>query len=221
MKLLKSAALGVALGFGAVLLGTAAHAADKYVPPLVSDVSDAEAGKSKWTGLSVEAGVGVTSSSVDVSIPGFGSLFDSSSTDWAGHIGIGYDVLLTPHVVVGVLARAQMTGADYSVLQTKFGDRDIEYMIGARAGWLPKANGDWMIYGLLGYQFAKIDLKGGAPDADQNSWVLGAGLEGMLNDHWYLGLEATSNIPNGETIAKTVNLEATDYTGKIRLGYRF
>jgi opacity protein-like surface antigen len=214
--------LALAAACGAVLgLVSAAHAADKYVPPLVSDVSDAAAGKSKWTGLSVEAGLGVTSSSVDVGIVGFGSLLDSSSTDWAGHIGIGYDVLITPHIFVGVLARAQMTGADYTVLKTKVGDRDIEYMIGGRIGFVPKVDGDWAVYGLVGYQFASIDING-APDADQNSWVLGAGLEGMFNDHWYLGVEATSNLANGGTVAGTpINLEATDYTGKIRLGYRF
>jgi hypothetical protein len=215
-RLALAAACGAVLGFVST-----AQAADKYVPPIVQDVADPGSGKSKWTGLSVEAGLGVTSSSVEVGVVGFGSLFDTASTDWAGHIGIGYDVLITPHIFVGVLGRVQMTGADYSVFTTKIGDRDIEYMIGGRIGWVPKADGDWAIYGLVGYQFASIDVTGG-PDADQNSWVLGAGIEGMLTNHVFLAVEATTNLSDGETIAGTpINLEATDYTGKVRLGYRF
>lgn len=214
--------LALAAACGAVLgLVSTAHAADKYVPPLVSDVSDAAAGKSKWTGLSVEAGLGVTTSSVDVGLVGVGSLFDASSTDWSGHVGIGYDVLITPHIFVGVLARAQMTGADYTVLKTKVGDRDIEYMIGGRIGFVPKVDGDWAVYGLVGYQWASIDVNG-FPDADQNSWVLGAGIEGMMTNHVFLAVEATANLADGETVSGTpFTLEATDYTGKIRLGYRF
>ncbi len=173
-----------------------------------------------WTGLSIEAGFGMTASAVDIGAPGVGTLLTLGDTAWAGHLGIGYDHMISRHLVVGVLARAEINELAYSVAGTKLGDTDIEYTVGARVGWVPRS--DWMIYALAGYRFGKLDLAAGFGDTSKNGWVLGGGVEAMMTDNVFVGLEYAAALGDSERVANTpVSLEATEHTGKVRLGYRF
>ena len=45
-----------------------------------------------------------------------------------------------------------------------------------------------MIDGLCPYRFASLDT-GGAPDIDANAWLVGGGIEAMLTDNWFIGVE--------------------------------
>ena len=187
-------------------------------PAAVEDVAPA---KSIWTGLYIEGGLGITSSTVDAG-PTLLSIGDSAIS---GHVGIGYDHMLMPHIVVGLLARAEMSDLSYSAFSEKIAKRDLEYMVGGRIGFVPRS--DWMIYGLAGYRFANLDIVD-QPNANQNGWVLGAGLEAMLTDHMFIGLEYTANLTGKDTVdvgtqkaPDLIDFGVTDHTGKARVGWKF
>lgn len=189
-------------------------------PAAVEDVAPA---KSIWTGLYIEGGLGMTSSGMEISSGG--KAFSYNDTSWVGHIGVGYDHMILPHIVVGVLARAQIDNLDYKIGSTPLADRDIEYMVGGRLGFVPRQ--DWMIYGLAGYRFANLDIVK-APNANENGWVLGAGIEAMLTDHVFVGLEYTANLTGKDTVnfgapatPILIDVGVTDHTGKARVGWKF
>lgn len=224
MKISRWAAIAVAI----TVCSSNAGAADLLrpskaaAPAAVEDVAPA---KSIWTGLYIEGGLGITSSTVDAGPIGGPTLLSIGDSAISGHVGIGYDHMLMPHIVVGVLARAQIDNLDYKAIDTSMADRDIEYMVGGRLGFVPRS--DWMIYGLAGYRFANLDFVD-QPNANQNGWVLGAGLEAMLTDHMFIGLEYTANLTGKDTVdvgtqkaPDLIDIGVTDHTGKARVGWKF
>lgn len=222
-KFIWRVALAASVGF---VLGITsnAYAADKGGQDYLDPTTIAAAPVTKkdlWTGLYVEGGLGLTSSNVDVGMAGVGNLLTLGDTAWSGHLGIGYDYLVSPHVFVGAWARVHMDDLSYSVIGTKLADSQVYYSVGGRVGWVPRS--DWALYVLAGYQFANLDTVG-APDIDSNAWLVGGGIEGMLTDHWFIGLEAVAALGESDNTAagiKGISTEVTDYTGKVRLGFKF
>jgi len=198
-----------------VAVGNAAKAegiTDFYAP-----AESAKGGvKDVWTGLYVGAGAGLKSQELDA-----GGFVTLGETSWAGDIRVGYDYMFAPHWVFGVFGQIGMDNIDYKLGGTKFADTDIAYQLGGRLGFVPRS--DYMIYGLVAYEWSKVDFIGGIADVGGSSWVLGAGLEVALTDHLFLGAEGTVNLGSDDTINVfgPVNVEASDYTGKLRLSYKF
>lgn len=214
---------GIAMA-GVVAIASTAHAADKggaYYDPVAAVTAPAADG-AKFHGLSIEAGLGITSSNVDVGVVGGGTLATLGDSSWSGHLGIGYDWQMS-NLVLGVFGRVAMNDLGYSFAGAKVGDTDVDYMLGGRIGWVPRASGDWMLYGLVAYKWADIDvLVPGVGDASANSWVIGGGIEAMLTDHVYLGAEITADVsPDGDTVGGIANVESENYAGTLRVGYRF
>lgn len=208
-------------------LSVPALAADKGGPEYYDPVKEVAQGPAKkkhhFSGFSVEVGAGLTASNAEVGPVGGPTFLTIGDTAWSGHLGIGYDYQNGP-LVLGIQGRVGMNDISYSAFGTTAGDTDIEYSLLARIGWVPRPNGDWMLYLIGGYKWADIDLAGGIPASDpsKNSWVLGGGVELMLTDAVYLGAEMTYDIaPQDDNVGGIVNVETTDYTGTVRLGYRF
>lgn len=196
-----------------------AKAADLAKPqPAPAAVEDVAPAKSVWTGLYIEGGLGITSSTVDAGPIGGPTLLSIGDSAISGHVGIGYDHMLMPHIVVGLLARAEMSDLSYSVFSEKLAKRDLEYMVGGRIGFVPRS--DWMIYGLGGYRYSNLDIVQ-QPNSKQNGWVVGAGLEAMMTDHVFVGLEYTANLSKRDAVPGLAWFETADHTGKARIGFKF
>jgi len=203
-----------------------AYAADKggadYYDPVAAVAQGPAAKKHNFSGVSVELGAGITSSTAEVGPVGGPTFLNIGDSAWYGHVGLGYDWQNGP-LVLGIHGRAAMSDINYSVFGTKAGDTEVEYMLLGRVGWVPRPNGDWMLYLLGGYKWADIDLVSGlgGTDPSKNSWVLGGGVELMLTDNVFAGVELLADVaPQDDTISG-INVETTDYTGVARIGYRF
>jgi len=210
-----------------LLMSAPAMAADKggpdYYDPVAEVAKGPAAKKHHFQGFSVEVGAGLTASNAEVGPVGGPTFLSIGDTAWSGHIGVGYDWQSGP-LVVGLHGRVGMNDIDYSAMGTKAADTKLDYSLLARIGWVPRPSGDWMLYLIGGYRWGELDLAAGIPvsNPDKNSWVLGGGVELMLTDAVFLGAEMTYDIaPKDENVGGIVNVETTDYTGTVRLGYRF
>jgi len=208
-------------------LSAPAMAADKGGPQYYDPVQAVAQGpvekKHHFQGLSVELGAGITSSNAEVGPINGPTFLSIGDTAWYGHLGVGYDWQNGP-LVLGLHGRVSMNDIDYSAMGTKAADTKLDYALLARVGWVPRPSGDWMIYLIGGYRWGELDLAGGIPvsDPSKNSWVLGGGVELMLTDNVYAGLELMADVaPQDENVGGIVNVETSDYTGVARLGYRF
>lgn len=208
---LRTAAVAIA---AFVLWHAPAKAADLAMPS-VSVPEEIAKGPTKadvWTGVYVEGGLGVTSSNVEA-----GGLLTLGDNAWSGHLGLGADWMFSKHLVAGLWGRVHMDDVSFSIANTKLADTKLHYSVGGRLGFVPRD--DWMVYALLGYRFASLDTVG-APDIDTNAWLVGGGIEAMLTDHWFIGLEAQAALGQSDTLGG-VKIEATDYSGTARLGFKF
>ena len=188
-----------------------------------------------WTGVYIEAGLGTTSGNGEVAIPGFfrATLGDAA---WSGHLGVGYDYIVAPHLLIGMLGRVEWSGVSYDVTLGSLGiplaeNDNPEWMIGGRIGFIPRS--DWMVYGLVGYKFADLDIRldnfvnnfiqvGSVENPSRDGWVLGVGLEVMATDCIFVGLEYTAHLANSDRIDNSpIRVETTDHSGKVRAGLKF
>lgn len=196
---------------------TAAVAADLGGPAYAGG-GDVPAAKNPWGGIYVEGGAGLTASTLDLSEGGDSvSLGDNSYT---GHVGVGWDFAApNSHLVLGVLARYELSDVGFKAFGETLADAQHSWMLGARAGYAP---GPWMIYALAGYRWSKLEPNAELEVGDINtsSVVLGGGIEVLLGNHVFAGLEYTAALEAGESV-DDLNVDATEHTGKARIGWKF
>lgn len=208
---LKHAAVAIA---AFVLWAAPAKAEGISIPPAAvpEDIAKGPTKADVWTGFYVEGGLGLMSSNIDAQVITLGD------TSYTGHLGIGADWMFSPHWVAGVWGRVHINDLSFSAFGTKLADTSVYYSIGGRLGFVPRD--DWMLYGLVGYRFSSLDTIAGVPDIDTNAWLVGGGLEVMLTDNWFLGVEGVAALGQSETLGP-VKIDATDYSGTVRLGFKF
>jgi len=225
-----------------------ANATDLYSPSLKDESAPAES-RNMWTGFSMEAGLGVGMSEAELDYGDNVNFLDANATsgasDVVGHIGLGYDYMFAPGWVIGILGRMDMSQVEHEAslgfgpakIVAKGDSETISWLVGGRLGYAFAPN--WMAYGLVGYKFAN-DMEYSvalSPCAGctakvskpRNGWVLGAGLETMINSHWFLGAEYTATLVDSETLATIedggyvgkLDVDGTDHAAKVRFGYRF
>lgn len=196
---------------------TAAVAADLGGPAYAGG-GDVPAAKNPWGGIYVEGGAGLTASTLDLSEGG--ESFSLGDNSYTGHIGVGWDFAVPDSpFVLGVLARYELSDVGFKAFGETLADASHSWMVGARAGYAP---GPWMAYVLAGYRWSELEphdeLEIG--DINTSAVVLGAGIEVLLGRGLFAGLEYTTQIEAGETI-EGVGIDASEHTGKIRVGYKF
>lgn len=211
--------LWAALAFA--VLSFPAAAADKagVTPPIPPVFDESPSPMTVWSGFYVEGGFGLNISNLEVGEVGEGSLATLGDSSWAGHLGVGYDKMISPNVLIGALARVEFNDVAHSIGGEDIGESDIGYMIGVRLGWVPQQ--DAMLYALLGYKWSDLDLNpelGG--DLGREGWVVGGGLELMLTDNWGIGAEYAATLFDSDSV-DGVSLEETDHAAKLRLLYKF
>lgn len=205
-----------------IVIGVALYGATAKAEGLLERVAPAAeasepARKNPWTGPYIEGALGLSAGTLDISEGG--DSITLGDTAWGGHIGVGYDwAVPNSPVVLGLLARYELTDVGYSVLGEIGADAKDAWMVGGRVGYAP---GAWMAYVLAGYRWSDLDPSENAiGDIDTSTWVLGGGLEVLLGQGWFAGVEYTAALESGETI-EGVGLDATEHTGKVRVGYKF
>ena len=211
------AALAVAV------LSMPAFAADKgsVLPPsLIPSFDESPSPMTVWNGFYVEAGFGLNVSELDVGAVGGGTLATLGDSSWGGHFGFGYDKMVSPNLLLGVLARVELGDVSHALAGTEIGESDLAYMVGGRFGWVPRE--DAMLYLLAGYKWSDLDLSAaaGGGSADRNGWVIGGGIEIMLSEHWGLGSEYAATLFEDDAVTG-ISLEETDHAAKLRLLYKF
>jgi opacity protein-like surface antigen len=192
------------------------HAEGIFTPPSVKDVVEAP-NKNPWEGLYVEGGFGLSAGTLEASM---GESITFGDTSYVGHVGGGYDLAIKgSHVVVGVLGRYEVSDVAFDAFGENLADVKNSWMVGARLGWAP---GPWMIYALGGYRWAKLDPNPefDVSDVDVNGWVLGGGVEVLLGNGWFAGLEYLASLEAGEKV-EGINIDATEHSGKVRVGFKF
>lgn len=195
---------------------TAAAAADLGGPAYASE--PAPAAGNPWTGPYIELGAGLTASNLDLSMEGESVTLGDNA--FAGHVGVGYDwAVPDSRIVLGVLARYEISDIDHKAFGETLADAKSSWMLGGRVGYAP---GPWMIYALAGYRWAKLDPNAELEVGDINtsSVVLGGGIEVLLGNHVFAGLEYTAALEAGESV-DDLNVDATEHTGKARIGWKF
>lgn len=193
-----------------VLMVTGAQAADLggYGEDL------AQAKRDLWTGFYVEGGLGATSSNVEIE-----NMVTLGDISYAAHIGIGYDMLIAKHIVVGAFGRLALEDISHDVGGFNVADTQYSYMVGARAGFTPR--NDWMLYALVGYKWSELDFNNQITnsDADRGGFVLGGGIEAFLTDSLFVGFEVTTTMYDDETL-QGVKIDSDEYTGMMRFGFK-
>lgn len=212
-----------------LMCGVHANAADLLKPSAAviptPQVEAPDYNRATWSGAYIEAGLGMSVGQVEVGIVGKGPLATLSDSAIVGHVGIGYDHMIMPHVVVGILGRAQIDEVNHKLDGESLAGTDITYVAAGRIGWVPR--NDAMIYVLAGGSWSGLDFKGAdAPNGTSRfGWVFGGGVELMLTDHIGVGLEYTATMYDSDKIvvdeATSANLESTDHAGKARVLFKF
>lgn len=174
-----------------------------------------------WTGPYIEGSIGVTSSDAELGIVGLGDIIQLGESGFVGGIGAGYDVMFAPGWVAGVLARVDFDTVEYKAFGADLADHSETYTIGGRLGFVPAD--DVMFYALVGYQFGDLDLSStvGGGSVSRDGWVLGAGIETMLSEHFGIGAELSTAIMDDETVGGLVTVDQEEYTGKVRALWKF
>lgn len=192
-----------------VLMATGAQAAD-----LGGYKDYAEVKKDLWSGFYIEGGVGATSSNVEVA-----DMITLGDISYAAHVGVGYDLLVAPRIVLGVLGRLAIEDASHDFGGLNIADTQYSYMLGARAGFVPTK--DWMLYALVGYKWSELDFNNqlGIGDTTRGGVVLGGGIEAFLTENMFVGFEATTTMYDDESVGG-INIDSNDYTGVLRFGFK-
>ncbi|HMJ40960.1 MAG TPA: outer membrane beta-barrel protein [Pseudolabrys sp.] len=196
-----------------------------------------------WTGLYVNGGVGYgawaadTTTQLPSGFPGAGTCILCTNEvqggkGWLGVVGIGYDHLLTPKILVGLLANYDLSSLKGTLQdQLPFFAGDIKqtsaWSIGGRAGWL--VTPQVLTYANAGFTSARFSgtnmvftvtpFSGTAsgnttPAFTTNGWFLGGGMEVAVGSGWFWRNEYRYARYKNQTLADTGPVIAADINFK-------
>lgn len=171
----------------------------------------------QWTGGYIEGSLGTQSSTIEL-----GGAIKPGDTGYLVGVGLGYDFQVHQQWLLGALVRYDISDISYTVGGVQMADASNGWMIGGRVGFIP--TGDWMLYGLAGYRWSKLDFSiPGISDQSRGGLVAGGGMEASLGK-MFIGIEGTGTFYQDESIpagAIPVSLESIDYQARVRVGYKF
>ena len=140
-----------------------------------------------WTGFYVGAGVGYSAGTSEVSDPF--SKIDVGLRGVQGIVSAGYDLQVSPNVVLGVLVDYAFGDVDGDVSPLRFTVSN-QWAVGARAGFLATARSLWYVNG--GWTRSDFDVtEPGFTSVSKslNGFFVGGGVEQALSRNVSLKLE--------------------------------
>lgn len=180
MKFMRTAIRGFSVG-AALALSVTAVSADGYTGVKAGPYDR----PFSWTGFYLGAGVGYSAGTSELT-PG---TTDISLQGAQGVVSAGYDVQVSPNVVLGVLVDYAFGDVDGDLFPLRFTISN-QWAVGARAGFLATARSLW--YANAGWTRADFDLT--VPgftlvDKSLNGFFVGGGVEQALSRNVSLKLE--------------------------------
>lgn len=172
-----------------------AKAADLYKPELPAPVVEAvtPAATEYRTSCYITGSVGMGITQADVG----GITFSDNGATWGA--GGGCDIV-TGSFLLGALANASWTETG--------GSYDPSYQIGARAGVLVSPH--VLAYATGGWTLADFGVE------NFDGYFVGGGVEILINQHLFAGLEYTANVYNDE-----LGVDPMSHAVRARAGWRF
>ncbi len=168
-----------------------------------------------WTGPYIGVAFGGTSG--DAETGGLSFDYDNGT---AASILAGYNFQNGNFVYGGELAYSSVSDMVLAPV-VNGGDDTLDSMVDLR-GRLGYATGNALFYGALGYAWADTTING-TDSASADGMSLGVGVDYLVNDQFFLGLDYTSRDLSGtnENPANTFDFDTTVNTVSLRLGLSF
>ena len=213
---MRTAILAVALA----LTATAANAADlgPQKPAVVTEPIIEVLPAVFKTTCYIEGSIGIGISSYDVTGDGASVSFSDHGTIGGLAAGCDYRIPSTPFAVGAI------GGVDFSNVTSKFSDGDDtakvtsepSYYIAGKVGFVPLDH--VMIYGMAGASWSELTAKSGGDKGSEafQGWIVGAGVDLMLNRNVVLGARYTADLVEGEQ-----GFDPTNHVVRATLGWRF
>lgn len=224
-RLIFAVAAVVALGAG--------HAVAEGLPSRGS-AKGAVAGPN-WNGFYIGVGLGGGTlgtdevTTIDVGTPGEPPIVSAnpygSDSGLFGTVAIGYDRVIAPGWVVGVLADYDFGSSISADAVGSSVDHNHSWSVGGRLGFL--AGPSTLVYATGGYTQAELD-RSDLGTFTFNGYFVGAGFETFLLQNWTLKLEYRYSKFEDETLpfplsgdGFVTDLDADLHTARLVLSYRF
>jgi len=213
---MKKYALAVALA----LTATAANAADLGPPkPVVVTEPIIDVLPAVFrTSCYIEGSIGIGINSYDVTGEGASVSFSDHGTIGGLAAGCDYRIQSTPFAIGAI------GGVDVSNVTSKLRDGDDtdkitsepSYYLAGKVGFVPLDH--VMVYGLAGASWSELTAKSGGDKGSENfnGWLVGAGVDLMLNRNVTLGARYTADLIDGEQ-----GFDPTNHVVRGTLGWRF
>ncbi len=220
-------------GAGTITAAGAGQAAD--LPSRNVPVFAAPAAMS-WAGFYVGVNAGVSWNAYSSRFSDYAGNPDIAKNKFGGIAGgqVGYN-WVSGNILFGVEADlSKFIGGGIFVNKGLRGIRQKNDWLGTARGRVGIISGDMMAYVTGGVAFGgvknKSDFSAPLPKSDSRTrvgWVVGAGVEKMLNANWTIGLEAlyvdlgSRNVPLPANTTKTGRFSNSAAIARLKLNYKF
>lgn len=178
-----------------------------YMPPIEVDTG------ADWEGFYAGLTVGVQNGDWD-NEPAGPPLFEVETLNYGGFAGYNFQ---SGDFVYGLEVAAQMGSA---TIQTLPGDRDINYLVDARAR-IGYSFGDVLAYAAGGYTAAQVNLPAPIGDTNMSGFNVGAGIDLAVTDKFFVGGEYVYRDLSGTFTPPATDFTANTHGFQARVGYRF
>jgi len=217
-------------GFAAALaLTSSAYAADLVVP--VVEPAPVGVNAYNWTGFYIGLGGGTSNSVTELGSPVLGNANLNGIGGWGvfGEATVGYDYMFQNRMVLGVYgtARYGYSGPKLDVPALGFSaEATADYGFDALARLGYAVTPGTLAYVLGGYSWQHFDLSSSpsvlSADWDSNGWVVGVGVETVLNNKFTIKSEYRYNqYGTYSPVGPLLNVDTSMHSFHTSLVYRF
>jgi len=213
---------GLLCAVSLVAISTVAKAADAIV-------EEVPVAGYNWSGFYIGVGVGAGGNVAALNGLGLeGSIDGFGGEGVFGELTVGYDYMISPRGLFGVLADVHYSGVETRIGPITASDT-YGFDLGLRAGYLLTPSTLGYLVGGYAWQKGEIDFAGeGQLDSDRDGYFVGIGLETAVAGNWTLKTEYRFTQFGDDNIFEDAgapdgifNSEVSSHTFRVGANYRF
>ena len=177
-----------------------------------------------WSGFYIGVGVGAGANVAELG----GALDGIGGEGVFGELTIGYDYMISPRGLFGMLADVHYSNVETSIGESASASDTYGFDLGLRAGYLLAPSTLGYLVGGYAWQKGEIESPDGDLDSDRDGYFVGVGLETAVAGNWTLKTEyrftqfgddnafEDASIPDG-----VIDTKVSSHTFRVGANYRF